>query len=276
MEIDQNIDDEESEDPIDRSLQWMIFAPSMAILISSFFFFLTLRPQTYYFAVKHKITLLGSLINFSFWCSNLFITMHAKSSFAVNGRGEIITANQYYFSWASCSTSFLNFLSYLNRGKPESLLAVLWSAILKISLVMISAIHHVWGNIRDNCRDESIYEDGYHHLFCRRTEFAFYAGYTGFVLSVLLLVLRVCPINHFAVIEVIASFIMMGLFTFGTYLITGIDGPGQVVGDLYYATWGVLVFSLVIGETCWEQFSDQYLNAENDESTYQVELPEIS
>ena len=124
---------------------------------------------------------------------------------------------------------------------------------------MISAAVHVWSNIRENCKDESIYEDGFHYSFCKRTEFALYAGYVALVVSVLFLVLRIWVFRHFAIFELIASFIMMGLFTIGTYLITGIDGPGQVVGDLYYATWGVLVFSLVIGESCWEQFSEQYL-----------------
>ena len=256
METD---DDGDVEDPVDRALQWMIFAPSMAIILSSFFFILTLRPQSYYFVVKHKITLLGSLLTFGFWCSNLLITMHAQSSFAVNRRGEILAANQYYFSWASCSTSFLNFLSYLNRGKPESILAVLWSAILKISLVMISAAVHVWGNIRENCEDESIYEDDFHLSFCRRTKFALYAGYIAFAISVLLLITRIPDFRHLAILELITSFSMALLFTLGTYFITGINGPGQVVGDLYYATWGVLTFSIIISETCWEQFSQQYL-----------------
>ena len=47
-------------------------------------------------------------------------------------------------------------------------------------------------------------------------------------------------------IEVIAIFILIGFFGVSPPLTACIDGPGQIVGNLYYATWGVLVFSLAV------------------------------
>ena len=247
---------------LDKDLQWMILAPSIAITVSSVFFLLCLFPQSYSFISKYRFSTPAAILTFACWCSNLIVTMHSHSSLAVNGRGEIITANQYYFSWASCSTSFLNMLGYLRRGEPESVLAILWSAILKISLVMVSASVHVWGNIKDECLDEDgamIMDNASHQNFCQRTRFSLTAAYVGTVISLAALVLRIWVFRCFAILELVASVVMMGLFTYGTYYVTSIDGPGQVVGDLYYATWIVLICSLVIGESCWEQFSEMFL-----------------
>lgn len=269
------------------TLSYMVLAPTIAILISFTFFLLCLNQRTYNFiTVKTNLVLIASFITFGFWCSNLLVTMHSEYSLAINGRGEIIAANQYYFSWASCSTSFLNFLSYLRRGKPESLLAILWSAILKLSLVMVSAAVHVWHNIGDKCiasSNDLYYAEGdaydfdeFHLKFCQRTRFSLFLGYLGFYLSALFLLLRCCVIPHFAIMELVASALLVFFFSLGTYIITGINGPGQVVGDLYYATWIIFIFTLVIGESSYDQYKELYLSSTDSEQKDDEELQKKS
>jgi uncharacterized membrane protein len=51
----------------------------------------------------------------------------------------------------------------------------------------------------------------------------------------------------------IISIFLVFLFGAAVALITGIGGPGQSVGDLYYSTWCAFLISIGIFVSCFEQ-----------------------
>mmetsp|Transcript_14424 Transcript_14424/g.20988 ORF Transcript_14424/g.20988 Transcript_14424/m.20988 type:complete len:130 (+) Transcript_14424:2-391(+) len=59
------------------------------------------------------------------------------------------------------------------------------------------------------------------------------------------------PSIHGQTTEAAMSFILTGVFAVSLFLITGIGGPGQSVGDLYYGSWMAFLASLVASSSIY-------------------------
>jgi hypothetical protein len=60
-----------------------------------------------------------------------------------------------------------------------------------------------------------------------------------------------CKCNRLqATVEMMISLLLLLIFAAAVALITGIGGPGQVVGDLYYSTWLAFFVSIGIFVAC--------------------------
>ena len=121
--------------------------------------------------------------------------------------------------------------------------------------------------------------------FCSRTTFAFIAGGTGIMSGYLVCGSRIicgsgttrlfgrccCSISTYtrAKGEAILSFFLVIFFGVAVALITSIGGPGQTVGDLYYATW--LAFWVCLGTfvSCYDEVKQGEIEADTLLQQYQ-------
>jgi archaellum biogenesis protein FlaJ (TadC family) len=68
-----------------------------------------------------------------------------------------------------------------------------------------------------------------------------------------------------AYVEMIVSFFLMMLFGMAVVLITGIGGPGQSVGDMYYSVWLCFFVTIWLALTCLKQIQEADDTKENQE-----------
>lgn len=131
--------------------------------------------------------------------------------------------------------------------------------LLSINVVVVlGAALHIWNTIGGQCelewRSSGI-------TYCSRTVLAMVVAITGLVIGGLVLFARVFIPTRWlsnrsrAHCEAVISIFLVLLFGVAAAMITGIGGPGQSVGDLYYATWLAFWVSIGIFVSCFDQIN---------------------
>ena len=151
------------------------------------------------------------------------------------------------------------------------LMSVVWLAIVKVCFVILGAGLHIWHTISDNCGFDEITHGAV--TFCSRTVLAMIVALTGMAVGGLIVVVRLVILAFTplqckqcqAHVEMLISLFLVLLFGAAVAMITGIGGPGQSVGDLYYSTW--LSFWIALGVFC-NCYSE--LNSTEQQQQHQV------
>jgi hypothetical protein len=240
---------------LNAAQEYVIFAPSLVAVICACLFMLCLHKKTYFLVSQVWFGGVLSVLVFGTCLATLIITMHSPYSWAVNAIGEIKIANLYYFAWASILTAGLQMMSYLRKwlGLTEKdYLTVVWVAVAKVCFVILGAGFHIWHNIGGACSAMEDMKSGA-VTFCARTVFAIVVAFTGMFVSGFVAFFRFLYASFChssttrsrAHVEMVISLFLVMLFGAAVGLITGIGGPGQSVGDMFYATW--LAFLVAIG-----------------------------
>lgn len=272
------------EEPLAYTQRLVMWSPIAVALLSLVLFILCLSPESYKcFVSPFWSGGILSILCFMVCLANLVTTMHSEESWAVNGIGEIEMANLYYFTWALILTAGVQMAGHVKKyfnGSDDTandeVMMVVWLAICKVCFVVFGAGLHVWHTISDNC---SLVEIQTYALitFCSRTVFAIIVSVTGMVVGMIVIVTRLLSLRRKSEIispslsvaqqkkqqeeqkymqahfEAVISIFLVLLFCVAVGLITGIGGPGQSVGDLYYSTWLSFWVSLWIFANCYDQ-----------------------
>jgi hypothetical protein len=265
---------------LSREQMYMMYAPCVVAIISYLLFGLSLSKRCYTMISKFWVGGLLSILSFSILLADLLLTMHSEDSWAVNNIGEISMANLYYFAWASIFTSGVQMSSYVKALfgiRKLDHMSALWVAICKVCFIILGASLHIWHTISDNCEFDEITLGAV--TFCSRTVLAITVSLTGMLVGGLVVLTRIlimiCPNCRCARfqshVEMLISLFLVFLFVAAVALITGIGGPGQSVGDLYYSTWGAFWVSIGIFVSCYRQ-----LNEEEKESDSRFVKSEIT
>lgn len=165
-------------------------------------------------------------------------------------------------------------MSYINAlfGIQKSgNMALVWVAICKVCFVTLGASLHIWYNIADKCDIAELTTGAV--TFCSRTVLAivvstvgtFVGGLVAFIRTVLAL-FPSCDCRRYQVhAEMYLSIFFVLLFGATVALITGIGGPGQTVGDLFYSSWLSFAVSIYIFANCYYQITveDTYPELKN-------------
>lgn len=262
-----------------RQQKYLIFAPLFVAVLSMILFAMCLNPSTYSLASRFLCGGVVSVICFVVWLIDLLITMHSEDSWAVNEIGEIRMANLYYFSWASILVSAVQMMSYAEPivgAKSSDYMLLVWGANVKVCMVILGASLHVWHGMADTCRgplDE--FEDDRTIQFCFRTKVSIAIAAVGIVSGWTMMGSRIlgCPIpSRFRVqTETCVSVFLVLIFSVGVALITAIGGPGQSVGDLFYASWLSFLVSIGIFVACIDRLQQQEM--EDQVYRYKTEEP---
>lgn len=265
---------------LSRDQMFMMYAPSIVAAISLLLFCLSLSKHCYLFISTFWVGGILSVLSFGLLVGDLLLTMHSETSWAVNSIGEIAMANLYYFAWASIITAGVQMTSYIKAlfdVQKVDYMSGVWLAICKVCFIILGASLHIWHTISENCEFDEITLGAV--SFCSRTILAIVVSLTGMLVGSLVILCRIllilCPVcrcgRFQAHIEMIISLFLMFLFVAAVALITGIGGPGQSVGDLYYSTWVAFWVSLGIFVSCYNQVNDK--EAELEEETTLMENP---
>ncbi|KAI2498289.1 hypothetical protein MHU86_16216 [Fragilaria crotonensis] len=244
--------------------RYVISAPSIVAVICACLFLLCLKTSTYRIVSQMWLGGLLSVLTCGVCIATLVITMHSESSWAVNGIGEIQIANLYYFTWASVFTAGWLMMSYAKNYlglNDKDYVTAIWAGICKVCFVILAAGFHVWRNISDVCTVDYIRSGAV--TFCSRTVISMAVAFAGMLISGLIAAVRVlitttCPNAKgrlMADVEMVASVFLVLLFGPPVALITGIGGPGQSVGDLFYATWLAFLVALGLVVACFEEIA---------------------
>jgi len=235
--------------------RYMVLAPCAVAAISGVLFSLCLSKQCYAFVSRFVVGGILAVLCFGLWLTELVLTMHSDESWAVNGVGEIEVANLYFYSWAGILSAGFVMMSYVKalfQVEHTDYMSMVWIAVCKVCFVILGAALHIWHTIADNCEFDEITSGAV--TFCSRTVLAIVVSLAGMlvgglvVLGRLLVAVGWCscvgPRTQAHVEMVVAIFLVL-LFSATVALITGIGGPGQSVGDLYFSTW--LSFAVAVG-----------------------------
>jgi len=243
--------------------KFMIICPAIVAIFAMIQFAFCLKTSWYMQISRFSFGGILSIIMFGLWISNLVLTMSSESTWAVNEIGDIEIANLFYFSWASIITSFLVMMSYIESKlgiQEDDVMTAVWMAVNKVCAVIVGASFHIWQNIEEKCDLEDIQNGAI--TYCTKTVFAMVVGATGMVAGSTVVASRVlerqfcpgcCSRRVRAHVEAVVSVFLLLLFTVAVASITGIGGPGQSVGDLYYATWLAFVVAIGVFIHCYDR-----------------------
>lgn len=247
------------EKALTRIQVYMILSPIIVSALAAGLFVLCLSKRCYIIVSHFLVGGILSIICFSLWLADLVVSMHSGRSWAVNSIGEIQMANLYYFSWAGIITAGLLMMGYIKTlfavHNPDYM-SIVWVAICKVCFVILGAALHIWHTIAGNCEFDEITYGAV--TFCSRTVLAMSLSLAGMLVGGLVvlgrMLITLCPSCRCsrvqAHVEMLVSIFLVLLFGAGVALITGIGGPGQSVGDLYYSTWLAFWVSLGILLNC--------------------------
>lgn len=249
-------------DSLRMEQRYVVSAPSLVAVVCACQFLLCLRTSTYRIVSQVWLGGLLSVLTCGVCLTALVITMHSEYSWAVNRIGEIQIANLYYFTWASAFAAGWLMMSYAKNYlglKDKDYVTAIWVGICKVSFVILAAGYHVWHNISDVCTVDDIRSGAV--TFCSRTVLSIAVAFAGMLISGLIAAVRIlvatgCPNSKCRVrtyVELVASVFLVVLFGPAVALITGIGGPGQSVGDLFYATWLAFLVALGLVAACFEE-----------------------
>lgn len=184
--------------------------------------------------------------------------MNPENELAILEFYEVNNANLYVSSWGGLITSFVTIVSFVQekRGVSATVRPSTWGGLCITSfLVMISASRLYqnfdckdrkdWGGWDESAGDEGDFVDMLDAI-CHRTQFAIGAGVISGVIAAVWLLIQLCAPGFRAVIlEIIISVLMFIAWCFGVGFVTfgnNDRAPGADFGNLYFSTWGALVF----------------------------------
>ena len=231
-------------------------------------FFLCLNTKTYPFVDTFKIGGVTAITLTFLWGWNLVFTLHNDSSWAVNEIGDVEMANLYYFTWITVLNSGVLMTSYVRKlidAKEEPIMVALWLVVVKICFVMFGSCCDILLSVRDQC--EASTRGDATATFCERTVAGAVVGFVGMVAGCLGAIFRYVypsPSLRGMRMEAAMSLSLTILFSISLALITGIGGPGQSVGDLYYGSWLAFLASLGVSSSLYSEIKMQERDSDYD------------
>jgi len=232
---------------LDYVQMYMVICP--CIMVTFCFIMTCLCIFDYNVANQFYVGGLVSMFLMVIWVGCVILTLHKESSWAVDEIAEIENANLYYFTRATVLNTGMLSSSYLKEHfhlKPKGFMVVLWLGVVKICFVMFGSCVDILMTIGSQCKAAENGDDT--DVFCKRTEAGAFFGFLGMAAGFLAAVYRFfipSPSVKGLIAESVMSSVLALIFAFSLAMVTGIGGPGQAVGDLYYGSW--LAFFAALG-----------------------------
>jgi len=177
---------------------------------------------------------------------------------AVDEDGAISFGNEYYFAWLalfSCFVLVQNLVSNLfgvnvvegiqNRSKSFSY----WMALMFCSLVVMGSSSEFHGR---KCMNDDV-----NNAACSRSVFGVVVGIVGVLFSGGIVMMKITHgLASPFIIEVAVCVWLFLLYVFEVGFITGNNGPGAPLGNLYYFSWISFLLTIAIANACHEDYTD--------------------
>jgi len=205
--------------------------------------------------------------------------MNPGNSIAV-GYTDYLDANLYFSSWLACLSAVwiagdlakeLYGVDVVGMASPKvKSRRGKWYALIATSLIVMGSSVRVF--LAFPCSSQAMAKSP----ICRQTEFAISAGVIG-TLFAMVATLCMAKGNFSQLLDWCSSIVMAIIWCFGLGFITFGSGPGHNIGNLYFATWGSFILSiLLVGESYREHmgmreraehgmtYDEEEMNSSND------------
>jgi len=187
------------------------------------------------------------------WCAGIATIMSTSNGYAVglmtdeiSGKQlpQIINANLYFFSWGAFIAVIAivgdSGRAMINSSVGNEPKVVKWLMLLAASVVVLASSADIM--IARGCRKD-------HEPFCIRTKYALSLGCVASFFS--LIAVAISQAGKMALpLELGLSFLNFAMYCAGVAVITGSNGPGQTMGNMYFSSWVGFLVSLFLGAAC--------------------------
>lgn len=230
---------------MDRPERWALTATTICWVISTLGVLGYLCARSVFLGIG-EVGLLGIII--IIWAGSLPTIMNPANSIAV-GFSDYLNANLYFGAWLSffCALWIAGELarelygmdlvgtlqsSNMVKGRQGK-----WYALIATSMIVMSSSVRFFKAFR--CASDIMQKAP----VCKQTKFAISAGAIGTVFAMMMTIFTARG-NHSRSVQWISSAILVVLWSFGLGFVTFGNGPGQNIGNLYFATWASFVLSV--------------------------------
>jgi len=231
---------------LDRAEKWAISATTLSLVFAVLGVLCYLFSRGIFMGELPEVVLVGVIV--IFWSGALPVIMDPANSIAV-GYTDHLNANLYFSSWLSFfialwiagalgkelyGMDLVGMASPVVRAKRGK-----WYGLIATSCIVLGSSIRVLEAFR--CSMEVMAKSP----VCRQTKYAISAGAIGtFFALVATFCLARASFSRQA--DWYSSVIMVIIWSFGLGFITFGDGPGQNIGNLYFATWGSFILSVLL------------------------------
>eukprot|EP00565_Helicotheca_tamesis_P005057 CAMPEP_0185723566 /NCGR_PEP_ID=MMETSP1171-20130828/368_1 /TAXON_ID=374046 /ORGANISM="Helicotheca tamensis, Strain CCMP826" /LENGTH=307 /DNA_ID=CAMNT_0028391287 /DNA_START=117 /DNA_END=1040 /DNA_ORIENTATION=+ len=186
------------------------------------------------------------------WCAATATIMRPKNNLAVTGP-VIVNANLYFFTWGALVAIIYILGSYLTETRTIDAGAIrnsvsstprlfYWLALITASTIVFATAADQHGLVCSENRSSVAFENP-----CSKNSYAISYGVIGCFFSIIA-ALGTVTNKVSLTIEALISTMLFIFYCVGAAVVTGVGGPGEFVGNLYFATWSgfLLTISLSI------------------------------
>ena len=205
---------------------------------------------------------------------------------AINTNGGIGFGNLYYFTWITFYITLWLLTSYVRTERGVDVIGELsnkgkrfryWVGVVASSVIVMGSAASCYDarclqlqyyNENNDYNDGSTSEEeegGAGHgnerstKYCRRAAFGVAAGIIGCAIGISIAAIRLSYIfgnegsKIVFIIECICGLVLLVMYSFAVAYLTGEEGPGGPLGNLYYSTWVTFAMVLLITASCLEE-----------------------
>ena len=213
---------------------------------------------------------------------------------AINTDGGIGFGNLYYSTWITFAISLWLLASYVRTERGIDALVELsnkgrrfraWVGVVASSVIVMGSAASCYDArcllqlqyyVNDGGMNNN--EESYGHgserstMYCRRAAFGVAAGIIGCAIGISIAAIRSSYIfgnegsKIVFIIECISGFVLLVMYSFAVAYLTGEEGPGGPLGNLYYSTWITFAMVLSITASCLEEIraAEETLKSRDD------------
>lgn len=240
-----------------------------AVICSSITFGITTIILAAHFFTTSSILFVGTMIEgavcitlVALWTVIVSVVTDASNGLftMLDPTGGVQNANLYYFSWAGFVSIVLITIEYgkatfgvdatgtIRNSAPRLLL---WGGLLCTALIVMGSSSRI---VRKECNNPYVHNESI--AYCKRSRFGVAYGTLSVLVAIAVVASKVLFVGLVELsMELGAGVFVMILNTFGVGYLTSPVGPGSVVGNLYYFSWGSFLLSTMIAANCFSEYA---------------------
>lgn len=197
---------------------------------------------------------------------------------AVDQDGGVFIANMYYFSWASFINGIIILSSYIEsvyginvrqtlRSKSSSF--TFWSALLVSSIIVMGSSADIYNQNCDVEKDKKL------QPFCSRSVLAVIIATLSILSSLVIVVMKISLGAAPFLFEVASTGLLFTLYAVEVIYVTGPQGPGSPLGNLYYFSWISFFLTFLVGKACYEDYIEAQIIMEQQHNVPDRTVPTL-
>jgi hypothetical protein len=207
------------------------------------------------------------VIVLALWCAVLPTMLDGEHGLSVDG-GWILNANLFFSSWGAFIMAMMLGTSHFQKlfGRADDKNLWHWVGFMTAGFIAMASASRIW---KDDCESMDDNET------CKCTLFAVILGVISGISGLILVLVPIKMVGQ------VWSFFLLAAWCFAAGYVTFEQGPGTMMGTLYFSTWASVFFSLNVAATSVHEFigtgtdTTEEVDAAETPETDAAETPEV-